>query len=207
MPSAQDIVTFDDAPPPPGMTPWVVPGEVGSDVAVVAYDSGWTDAFEQVARRVRAALGLRVLALEHVGSTSVPGLSAKPIIDVDLVVADPDDESAYVPALAAEGFELRVREPWWYRHRMLRSAHPRANLHVFGPESPEPVRHTLFRDWLRASADDRALYAEAKAESARATKELGEGVEEYNARKQRVIREIYRRAFAAAGLQPAPPGL
>jgi GrpB-like predicted nucleotidyltransferase (UPF0157 family) len=141
-----------------------------------------------------------VLGLEHVGSTAVPGLPAKPVIDIDLAVADADDEDAYVPDLAAAGFTLRIREPWWYGHRMLRADQPRANLHVFAPDSPEPVRHRIFRDWLRQDADDRDLYASTKAEAAKAANALGEHVMQYNARKQAVVREIYARAFAAAGL-------
>ncbi|HXO25589.1 MAG TPA: GrpB family protein, partial [Streptosporangiaceae bacterium] len=67
-----------------------------------------------MAGRIRAALGWRALQLEHVGSTSVPGLAAKCVIDIDLTVADPEREQDYVPALAAIGFRLVIREPWWY---------------------------------------------------------------------------------------------
>lgn len=88
------------------------------------YDGTWPETYALLAQRVRDSLGFRVLALEHVGSTAVPGLAAKPIIDVDLIVADPDCEDDYVPALRAAGFNLRLREPWWYRHRMLRSQQP-----------------------------------------------------------------------------------
>ena len=70
------------------------------------------------------------------------------------------------------------------------------NLHIFGPDSPELVRHRLFRDWLRTHPDDRMLYEQAK----RAAIPDGGPVMAYNARKQPVIREIYGRAFAAAGL-------
>ncbi len=156
-------------------------------------------------QRVREALGFRVLSLEHIGSTAVPGLPAKPIIDVDLVVADPDCEEAYLPALESTGFVLRLREPWWYRHRMLRLSEPRTNLHVFGYDSPEPLRHRIFRDWLRVNAEDRALYASAKLEAVRAATSLGEDVMRYNERKSKVLRAIYGRAFVAAGLLDAYP--
>jgi GrpB-like predicted nucleotidyltransferase (UPF0157 family) len=136
-----------------------------------------------------------------VGSTSVPGLPAKPIIDIDLLVADPGREQDYVPALEAAGFTLVIREPWWYGHRALRADEPpRSNLHVFGFDSPEPVRHRIFRDWLRGNPDDRDRYAGIKRQAASEANARGEHVMEYNARKEQVIREIYQRAFAAAGL-------
>ena len=167
---------------------------------VVGTDPAWADWASELRSRIRGALGWRVLCLSHVGSTSVPGLPAKPIIDLDLIVADPGDEGAYVPALEAVGFELRVREPWWYGHRALRSVTPKGNLHVFGYDSPEPIKHRLFGDWLRADAADRELYGRVKQEAAAASRERGEGVMAYNARKERVVREIYRRAFIATGL-------
>jgi GrpB-like predicted nucleotidyltransferase (UPF0157 family) len=203
VPSADEVLTFREAPPPPGTSP-LVPGEEPdtSGIVLVEHDPTWADTYAELAGRVRQALGLRVLALHHIGSTAVPGLAAKPIIDMALVVADPDDEDAYVPPLATAGFRLRIREPWWYRHRMLRSDSPQVNLHVYGPESPEPLRNQVFRDWLRQDAGDRARYAAAKAEAGLAANARGESVMEYNARKQLVIREIYARAFAAAGFAP-----
>jgi GrpB-like predicted nucleotidyltransferase (UPF0157 family) len=135
-----------------------------------------------------------------VGSTSVPGLAAKPVIDIDLTVADPDREQDYVPALEANGFRLVIREPWWYGHRLLRTNEPACNLHVFGPDSPEPVRHRIFRDWLRGNPAERDRYAAVKQQAASAANARGEHVMQYNARKEQVIREIYHRAFVAAGL-------
>lgn len=205
MPSRGDVVTFHDPSAPAGASPWL-PGcgpEPGIDV--VDPDPGWPAAYDGVAARIRAALGWRVLDLQHVGSTSVPGLPAKPVIDIDLIVADPDHEDAYVPALTRAGFELRVREPWWFGHRVLRHDDPRCNLHVFGLDSPEPVKHRIFRDWLRGNDGDRDLYARAKRTAAEAANSAGEHVMQYNARKQDVVREIYQRAFTAAGLLDAPP--
>ncbi len=200
MPSRRDIVTFTDPPVPPGASPWVDGAGPSPDVRVVDPDPGWAADFENVAARVRDALGRRALVVEHVGSTAVPGLPAKTIIDVDLVVADPADEEAYVPALAAAGFVLRVREPWWHEHRLLRGEAPVSHVHVFGPDSPEVVRHRLFRDWLRGNPDERARYAAVKREAADAARAAGEHMMQYNARKERVLREIYARAFAAMGL-------
>ena len=116
------------------------------------------------------------------------------------VVADPGRERDYVPALGAIGFRLVIREPWWYGHRALLADEPRCNLHVFGPGSPEPVRHRIFRDWLRGNPDERDRYVAIKRQAASAANAGGEHVMQYNARKQQVIREIYHRAFTAAGL-------
>ncbi len=195
--TAAQIVSFDDTPPPPGLSPWVGAAEQVRHIEIVDPDAAWPGVFEMLRSRIVGALGDRVLAIDHVGSTSVPGLAAKPIIDIDLTVPDTDDEDAYVPALEALGFVLRVREPWWLGHRCLVAAEPAANLHVWPPDSPEAARHRIFRDWLRADESDRERYAAVKREVA------ADGLmSEYNARKEGVIREIYARAFSAAGLLP-----
>jgi len=193
-------VSFDDSPPPPGAGPWLPGAAPATGIEVTGPDPGWPARYEELAGRVRQALGWRVLGLEHVGSTSVPGLAAKPVIDIDLTVADPGREQAYVPALAATGFALVIREPWWHGHRMLTAGEPRCNLHVFGVDSPEPLRHRIFRDWLRVNLAERDRYAIAKRQAAAAANAAAEDAMQYNARKQQVIREIYHRAFAAAGL-------
>ena len=118
----------------------------------------------------------------------------------DLTVADPDREQDYVPALETIGFTLVIREPWWYGHRALVADEPHCNLHVFGTDSPEPARHRIFRDWLRGNPGERDRYAAIKRQAASESNARGEHVMQYNARKQQVIREIYHRAFAAAGL-------
>ncbi len=200
MPSRAEIVSFDDSAPPPGADPWLPGAAPAVGIEVTDPDPAWPRHYEDLARRIREALGWRVLQLEHVGSTSVPGLPAKPVIDIDLTVADPEREQDYVPALAAAGFRLVIREPWWYGHRALSYDEPRCNLHVFGFDSPEPVRHRIFRDWLRGNPADRDRYAAAKRRAASQANAGGEHVMRYNARKQQVIREIYRRAFVAAGL-------
>jgi GrpB-like predicted nucleotidyltransferase (UPF0157 family) len=202
VPTREEIVTFDDTPPPPGLSAWVDSAAPSPQVAVVEPDPAWPTWFEQLAERIRTALGPRAIQLEHVGSTAVPGLPAKPVIDVDLTVADPGDEAAYVPALEAAGFRLRVREPWWYEHRVLRAEVPACNLHVFGFDSPEPVKHRIFRDWLRSNPADRDRYADAKRRAADDATALGEHTMQYNARKEQVVREIYHRAFVATGLLP-----
>ena len=193
-------MTFSDSPPPPGAQPWVAGATPATDIEVTDYDPAWPRCYEELAGRIRQALGWRALQLDHVGSTSVPGLAAKPVIDIDLTVADPEREPDYVPALETIGFRLVIREPWWYGHRALRADEPRANLHVFGFDSPEAIRHRIFRDWLRGNPADRDRYAAAKRRAAAAANAAGEHVMQYNARKQEVVRDIYHRAFAAAGL-------
>ena len=136
-----------------------------------------------------------VVDLEHVGSTAVPGLWAKPVIDLDLVVEDSSDEPAYVPALETAGFELVIREPAWEQHRMLRYETPRANLHVFSVGAVEPRRHRAFRDWLIADDGDRERYASLKRSLA--DEQTFDTVADYNNRKAALIYEIYEPIFAA----------
>jgi GrpB-like predicted nucleotidyltransferase (UPF0157 family) len=165
MPSDEEITRFHEDPP--SADPWV-PGQVNRpyQIRVVEYDDRWPADFDLVAGIVRAALGDRVLEIHHVGSTSVVGLPAKPVIDVDLVVADPADEPSYLPDLEAVGFVHRIREPWWHEHRLLTYADPVAHLHVFGHDCPEVVRHQMFQAWLREHPDDLTAYAEAKRAAA-----------------------------------------
>jgi len=202
VPGRAEIVTFDDSPPPPGVDAWVGGADAPTPpIEIVEPDPAWPQQFIGFADRIRDALGWRALQVEHVGSTSVPGLPAKPIIDVDLTVADPGCEQCYVPALAAAGFTLTIREPWFYGHRQLRAtSKPWCNVHVFGYDSPELVRHRIFRDWLRGNADERDRYAAIKRQAATGAVEAGEQVMQYNARKEQVVREIYQRAFVAMGL-------
>jgi GrpB-like predicted nucleotidyltransferase (UPF0157 family) len=200
MPSRAEIVSFVDSAPPPRADPWVRGVAPAVGIEVTDPDPAWPRQYDDLAGRIREALGWRVLQLEHVGSTAVPALAAKPIIDIDLTVADPEREQDYIPALVTIGFRLVIREPWWYGHRALRADEPLCNLHVFGFDSPELVKHRIFRDWLRGNPAERDLYAAAKRQAAAESNAAGEHVLQYNARKQQVIREIYNRAFVAAGL-------
>ncbi len=163
-------------------------------VEVVPADSQWPTEFRRVEVQIRAALGDLVIAIEHVGSTSVPDLWAKPVIDVDLTVADSADEPAYVPAMEAAGFVLRGREPEWEEHRMFRGADPTSNVHVWPPGAVEPRRTATFRDWLRDHADDRAAYADLKRTLAR---QGFTDVMDYNTAKGGLIYDIYERIFTA----------
>jgi len=110
------------------------------------------------------------LAVAHVGSTAVPGLPAKNRLDIDLIVADPEDEQRYVPALEEIGYALRRRDPDWYGHRCLWTDDHRQNLHVFGPDCDEYLRHLIFRDWLRTHPEDRDWYAAEKRRCAEANR-------------------------------------
>lgn len=194
MPAPDDIVAHHD--PKPGFNPWVRGAAPRETLEIVAYDPTWPALFEQLAADLRAALGPVALRIDHIGSSAVPGLAAKPVIDIDLTVADPTAEQRYVPGLAALGYDLVIREPHWHQHRCLRLEQPRVNLHVFGPDCPENIRHVLFRDWLRHHADDRLRYERAKQAAAIGAHD----VMQYNLNKQAVIRDIYARVFAAAGL-------
>lgn len=99
------------------------------------------------------------MTVEHIGSTSVPGLAAKPIVDVLVTVPDITDEAAYVVALVAAGYELRVREPG---HRMLRTPERDVHVHVLEPDDPAGADYLVLRDQLRHDADDRSLYEQTK---------------------------------------------
>ena len=161
------------------------------EIVIAEYDPEWPRWFEQAAERIRQALGDKVLRLDHVGSTAVPGLPAKPLIDINLVVDDTTDEDAYVPPLEAIGYELRVREPDWYQHRLLRGHEPPVNLHVFPPNCDELPRMLRFRDHLRANEADRELYARTKRELAA---QEWKYVQNYADAKTAVVQEILSRA-------------
>ncbi len=167
---------------------------LNSTIHLAPYNPDWPVWFSQLADRVRQALGDKVLLLEHVGSTSIAGLAAKPIIDMVLVVADSTDEPSYVPQLEAMGFVLRIREPDWYEHRLLKTPEIDGHLHVFSAECEEVRRMMIFRDWLRSNDDDRILYENTKRElAARKWKYT----QNYADAKTEVIREIMKRALQA----------
>jgi GrpB-like predicted nucleotidyltransferase (UPF0157 family) len=163
------------------------------DVVLADYDPEWPKQFEREQERIRAALGQRALLVEHVGSTAVPGLAAKPIIDINLVVEDSADEVAYVPALEAAGYVLRVREPEWFEHRMFRGDDPRVNLHVYSSGCEEVERMRAFRDHLRSNEADRELYERTKRELAAREWKY---VQNYADAKTAVVREILGRIGA-----------
>ncbi|MEJ2011742.1 MAG: GrpB family protein [Anaerolineales bacterium] len=162
-----------------------------SSIYIAPYDPRWPARFSELAGRIRKALGGKVLRLEHVGSTSIPGLAAKPIIDMVLVVADSTDEPSYVPHLENEGFSLRIREPEWYEHRLFKVADIRGNLHVFSDGCEEVDRMLTFRNWLRSHENDRKLYEGTKRALAARTWKY---TQDYADAKTDVVQEILARA-------------
>jgi GrpB-like predicted nucleotidyltransferase (UPF0157 family) len=158
-------------------------------------DPTWPQQYAEVADRLRQALGPVAVRIEHVGSTSVPGLAAKPILDVLLLVDDPADEAAYVPSLEAAGFLLHVREPDWHEHRLLRAEGPDAQVHVFAVGSGEAERVVLFRDRLRADPEDRVLYEQTKRQLAARSWHV---VQDYADAKSEVVEAIIARAARAS---------
>jgi GrpB-like predicted nucleotidyltransferase (UPF0157 family) len=166
------------------------PTAVNGQVVIVDYDPAWPAMYTREAGRIRAALGDLARRVEHIGSTAVPGLPAKPCIDILLVVKDSAEEPAYVPDLVAAGYVLRIRAPEWDEHRIFKGSEINLNLHVWGEGSSEIDRHLAFRDWLRAQDDDRERYAAAK-------RELGARhwvhMQDYAEAKNAIVNEIQER--------------
>jgi GrpB-like predicted nucleotidyltransferase (UPF0157 family) len=160
-------------------------------ILLVDYDPAWPSLYLREAERVRSVLGGRALQIEHVGSTSVPKLAAKPIIDMVLVVSNSADENAYVSSMEAAGYLLRIREPDWLEHRLFKGPDTNINLHVFSRGCPEIERMTLFRDWLRSNDADRELYERTKRELAQREWKY---VQHYADAKTSVVEEIISRA-------------
>lgn len=174
-----------------GSLEWVTGSPTAQPVRVVPARAAWREHYAALADRLGDALGAGAWAIEHLGSTSVHGLDAKPVIDVVLTVPDPDNEALYIPLLEAAGLVLRLREPRWYRHRLLvpapDSGLPEANIHVFAPGSPETSRMLAFRDWLRTHEADRDAYGRIKRAAAAQINDAGCGkglVMDYNAAKE-----------------------
>ncbi len=160
-------------------------------IHLAPYDPSWPGLFEREAARIRHALARTLVSVEHVGSTSVPGLAAKPVIDVLLVVPDSSDEASYVPALADAGYRLTIREPDWHEHRLLKGPDTDVNVHVFSPGSAEIPRMLAFRDRLRAVPAERHTYEQAKRALAGQTWAY---VQDYADAKTQVVEAILERA-------------
>lgn len=191
---------------------FLVPRERTSRVVIAEPDPAWVEQYAAQEALIRSALGALEHDLQHAGSTSVPGLPAKPIIDIVLTVDDPAGEAAYVGPLESAGYTFHHREPHWHEHRLFKKGMPhfapdrpdgvpRVNLHVF-PRGCEEVRRMLaFRDWLRANPEDRMLYAEVKRELA--TREW-EVVQDYADAKSDVVARIMARALQASNGDGSP---
>jgi GrpB-like predicted nucleotidyltransferase (UPF0157 family) len=182
------------------------PRRHGGPIQLVPHDPAWPQQYAEVAARIRQALGPLAVLVEHVGSTSVEGLAAKPFLDVLLLVPDPGDEASYVPRLEAAGFLLHVREPDWHQHRFFRAEDPEVQVHVFAEGSEEGERMLLFRDRLRADEDERALYLDTKR---RLAARSWARVQDYADAKSEVVEEIIARARGGTsehvrGTRPGP---
>ncbi len=162
-------------------------------IHLAPYDPAWPVLYDREAARIRAALGDRVRVLEHVGSTSVPGLSAKPVIDIVLAVPDSGDEDAYVPDMLAAGYRLTIREPEWHEHRLFKGPDTNVNLHTFTAGSSEIRRMVAFRDRLLSHPDELADYETTKRELAGRTWAF---VQDYADAKTAVVEGIIARALA-----------
>jgi len=167
-------------------------------IVLLDYDPEWPALYAREEARIRGALVDRVLAIEHTGSTSVPGLAAKPIIDITMLVADVNDEAAWIPDLEAAGYVVRIREsePEWYDHRVLKGPDTNVNLHVFSDGCVELERMVGFRDWLRTHDDDRDLYERTKRDLV--TRDW-QYVQNYADAKTEVVEAIVARARLPPG--------
>lgn len=170
------------------------PQQLQRQIEIRDYDPEWPRLYAREEERIRGILGELVVRMEHAGSTSVPGLPAKPLIDIVLEVPDSSDEPAYAADLEAAGYPLRIREPEWFEHRVFKGPDTNVNLHVFSAGCSETDRMLLLRDWLRANESDRELYAAAKRELAARDWTY---VQQYADAKTAVVTEILERAEAA----------
>jgi GrpB-like predicted nucleotidyltransferase (UPF0157 family) len=166
----------------------LIGGREKREIVIFDYDPTWPVRFQHERERIQRALGPTALGIEHIGSTAVPGLAAKPIIDVLVTVHDPDDESALLAALTPAGYELRVREPG---HRMFRTPRRDVHVHIWGQSDPEAERHLAFRDRLRSSSEDRTAYERLKRDLA--TREWSD-MNEYADAKADLIAAIITRS-------------
>jgi GrpB-like predicted nucleotidyltransferase (UPF0157 family) len=142
----------------------LIGGRERRPIIIAEYDPAWPARFALERDRIERALGETAIRIEHIGSTAVPGLAAKPIVDVLVTVADPENDSAFTPELERAGYELRVREP---RHRMFRTPERDVHVHIWQDGDPEVGRHLRFRDRLRSSPEHRHAYEQLKRELAR----------------------------------------
>lgn len=181
---------MSDGPQPEYLQP---PVRADGPIRLVEPDPEWAAQYARQKARIETALGPRAVQVEHVGSTSVPGLAAKPVIDIVLVVTNSADETGYLPDLAAAGYVLQFREPDWYEHRFLHDHNPEVQVHVFTVGSPEVERMLLFRDRLRTRSDELELYQRTKRQLAARRWDY---IQDYADAKSSVVEEIISRARA-----------
>jgi GrpB-like predicted nucleotidyltransferase (UPF0157 family) len=161
-------------------------------ILIADYDPSWPERFVTERARISKALGPTAVTIDHIGSTAVPGLAAKPIIDIAVGITDVEDDDAYVPALLAAGYEMRVQEP---AHRLLRTPALDVHVHVYNSGSRPLADYRTLRDHLRRNAADRELYAMTKRQLAAME---WPSMNHYAEAKTDVITDILRRAEAHA---------
>lgn len=173
--------------------------ELSAHIELKEYDPAWTALYEVERQKINNALKRDGIVVEHIGSTSVPGLCAKPIIDILLLVEDSYDEDSYVPELEKAGYAMRVREPNWYGHRMLKGTAPEVNLHVFSIGCGEAQRMLDFRNWLRTHEADRKLYESTKRIL---VQKEWRYLQDYADAKSDVVREIFKHIVQTYRIRP-----
>ncbi|ALE93400.1 hypothetical protein AOC05_15505 [Arthrobacter alpinus] len=166
----------------------LIGGREERPIVIMEYDADWPSRFDALALTLKVAIADVALSVEHIGSTSVPGLAAKPIIDILVTVEDVANEDSYLGKLEAAGFVLRVREAG---HRMMRTPQKDVHVHVFSAGSPEISNYLDIRDWLRVDDKDRSLYAMTKRNLAQ---QRWADMNYYAEAKTAVISEILARA-------------
>lgn len=158
------------------------------ELALADPDPDWPRTFQVHKARIRIALGGTALAVEHIGSTAVPGLAAKPIIDILVLVDDITAEEEYLPPLVNAGYVVRVREPG---HRLVRTPSLDTHVHILQVGDPAADDYLLLRDHLRTDEADRELYERVKREL---LTQKWEDMNAYADAKTEVIAAIKRRA-------------
>ena len=172
----------------------LIGGTEHRDIEIVGYNPIWQKTFLEHANHIAGVLGDAALRIEHIGSTSVPGLAAKAIIDILLVVEDSGDEASYLSEMEAGGYVLRVREPDFHEHRMFRTPERDVHIHVFSHSTEEIERVVTFRDRLRRNSDERRRYENTKRKLAAQSRP---NMNDYANAKTEVIEDIIAAARAA----------
>ena len=161
-------------------------------IIVQPYDEMWKQDFISISNEIRDALGELALRIEHVGSTSVPGLSAKPVIDIDVVIRDHSVLDEVISRLAKIGYQhegnlgIAGREAFGYEGKEHLKEH---HLYVCPEDSPELKRHIAFRDYLQSHPDAVQEYSRIKEEAASF---YPYDIDQYIGHKSPVIEKIYK---------------
>lgn len=196
------VTKRDDAPgDAPAPESGLIGGVESRAIHVVPYRQEWADVFRTHAARIAAVLGDGAVGIDHIGSTAVPGLAAKPIVDMLLVVADSADEDSYLPAMERAGYVLRVREPDFEQHRMFRTPEGDVHVHVLSVGSPEIERYLRFREALRANAFLRMRYQALKLSL---VQQAWDDMNAYAKAKSGMIESIIRWSMQTHQPVPAP---